>query len=84
MPLFEYKCPGCGKVTERLCKYEHRDILNPCRDCRTDMPRILSAHHQAPDGIYSYAPNEGSPDKFERWDVQMKAEKEAKREKEGR
>lgn len=64
MPIYEY---SCGRHThERLRKYEHRDEPATCLECGEPSERILSAHHNAPDGVYSYAPNTGSPSEFER------------------
>lgn len=34
MPLFEYKCPSCGKTTEVLMKYpDYRPDQYPCEHC---------------------------------------------------
>jgi putative FmdB family regulatory protein len=67
MPIYEYRCPA-GHTTERLRKYEERDDFLLCPKCPevVGTRRIVSAHHQAPDGIYSYEPNVGSPVDFVR------------------
>jgi putative FmdB family regulatory protein len=64
VPIFEYRCPS-RHVIEALRKFEHRDEPQTCH-CGQPMLRIFSAHHQAPDGIYSYEPNIGSADAFDR------------------
>lgn len=64
-PIYEYRCP-VGHEAERLRKWEDRDNLTVCALCQAPMNRILSAHHTEPDGIYSYEPNIGSADAFER------------------
>lgn len=72
MPLYQYRC-GEGHEVERLRKYEDRDAPEICEECGSAMRRIFSAHHQAPDGIYSYAPNIGSAEAFERKQAEMEA-----------
>lgn len=41
-------------------------VADPCPDCGAPTEYILSAHHAPPDGIYSYAPNIGTADNYER------------------
>ena len=64
-PIYEYRCPD-GHVHEQLRHYDERDLREECDRCGAYCKRIPSAHHRQPDGIYSYAPNIGSPQKFER------------------
>lgn len=77
MPLYEYRCPDCDRIDERLRRYEDRDSKANCPTCGGRAERIISAHHRQPDGIYSYAPNLGNPADFERkWeDANQRAEK---------
>jgi putative FmdB family regulatory protein len=63
-PIYEYRC-GQNHRLEVIRKYDARDELTVCDECGHPMYRIPSAHHRQPDGLYSYAPNVGSPDAFE-------------------
>ena len=65
-PIYDYRCPDCDRVDERLRRYDERDYKANCPDCGSRQVRIPSAHHNPPDGVYSYAPNIGSADAFER------------------
>ena len=65
MPIYEYRCPD-GHVHELLRSYDERDRKSNCPECRKRATKIVSAHHQPPDGIYSHTPNIGSADDFER------------------
>lgn len=65
MPIYEYSCPA-GHTHERLRKTEHRDLDVACLECGEQAVRVISAHHAEVDGIYSYAPNIGNPEDFER------------------
>ena len=43
MPIFEYKCNKCGKVTEALVR-KPADELRKCPECGADKPeKIISA-----------------------------------------
>lgn len=43
MPIFEYKCNKCGKVTEVLVR-KPADELRKCPECGADKPeKIISA-----------------------------------------
>ncbi len=83
MPLFEYACPDCLTVAERIRKTEERDDPATCLKCGGQMPRVFSAAHIEPDGVYSYAPNEGSEEKFVRWNEKIAKQKEAELEARG-
>lgn len=37
MPLFDYKCPSCGKKTTELVKSYEQSVF--CPDCKTQMER---------------------------------------------
>lgn len=66
MPIIEYECPR-GHVTEKLRKFEHRDVPLTCPECGRATTRIEISHgHVPPSGIYSYCPNIGSANQFER------------------
>jgi putative FmdB family regulatory protein len=64
MPIYEYEC-RCGRVTETLRRYEQRDDAKVCT-CGEPMSRLVSRPHCVPDGVYSYAPNTGDANAFER------------------
>jgi putative FmdB family regulatory protein len=64
MPIYEYRCKQRHRI-ESLRKFEDQ-TPEVCTECGETMARIISAHHQAPDGIYSYEPNLGSADAFDR------------------
>jgi putative FmdB family regulatory protein len=83
MPLYDYRCPA-GHITIRLRNYDERDAPVLCRECGVVTERLFPVPHVGPDGMYSYAPNLGSKDTFDRkWDL-MEQRKRAKAEKEGR
>ncbi len=65
MPIYELACDQ-GHVTETIRRYEHRDDARTCAECQRPMHRIVSRSHCPPDGVYSYAPNIGDPERFER------------------
>ena len=65
MPLYDYVCPE-GHVTETIRVYTQRDECPPCARCGLDTDRLFPTPHVEPDGIYSYAPNLGSEEMFER------------------
>jgi len=69
-PIYEYAC-NCGHSEEVIRRYEHRDEPVPCRACSGAMERRFSAHHRQPDGIYSYEPNIGTPERFEQMSRRM-------------
>jgi hypothetical protein len=70
MPIYETKCPA-GHVTEHLRAYARRDDPTTCA-CGLPAERIMSIPHCVPDGMYSYAPNVGNADAFERRQVAMR------------
>jgi hypothetical protein len=65
MPIFEY---SCGQhVHEVIRSYDRRDEPWACLACGAPMSRLeVSRTHVPPDGVYSYAPNTGDPERFER------------------
>lgn len=40
MPLFDYKCPVCGKKTSKLVKVYDEKVL--CPDCKAEMEKDYS------------------------------------------
>lgn len=64
MPIYAYVCPE-GHGTERLRKYEDRDDETICH-CGASATRTMARTHSPPSGVYSYLPNIGDPDRFER------------------
>lgn len=64
-PLYEYRC-GEGHVTIELRSFDERDRVPGCERCGGTTVRVMSVPAKRTDGIYSYAPNTGSEQKFER------------------
>lgn len=71
MPIYEYRCPD-GHLHEDVRAYENRNKRARCPRCKRLARRIFSAHHAEVDGIYSYAPNVGNPDRYERQQQAMR------------
>ena len=66
MPIFERLCPA-GHVSDVIRSYERRDEPVPCPECGAETTRLeVSRSHVPPDGVYSYMPNIGDPERFER------------------
>lgn len=42
MPIYEYQCPNCGRVFEEWVKSSEAHKEEPCPDCGTSSPRIIS------------------------------------------
>lgn len=62
MPLYDYKCKGCGKenTLRRSCAERYEPTLSPCEDCGGEIamkigaPQIVSGvrgPQSAPDGF---------------------------------
>lgn len=64
MPLYEFRCID-GHTTEHIRSYGTRDDPVLCK-CGKPTERLFPKPHVEPDGIYSYAPNIGSKEDFER------------------
>jgi putative FmdB family regulatory protein len=75
-PLYRYECvdPECGHVHEEIRKYLARRRPAVCPDCGQRAHYIISAHHQAVDGIYSYAANVGNPELVEKGQARERGE----------
>lgn len=65
MPVYEFRCEKCGDEQERLLPAKFRDKGYRCA-CGGTYRRTLSIPAKRTDGIYSYAPDIGDPDKLER------------------
>lgn len=59
MPIYDYQCPKCGKVQERVASLEEYEIERRlvCRDCRLLMTRIVTAPAVIGKGTTRYNPN---------------------------
>lgn len=75
-PLYQYHCATCGHTETRLRRFEQRFDPLACK-CGVEMTWLFPLPHVPPDGIYSYAPNIGTADAFERKEAKIK-EREAK------
>lgn len=42
MPIYEYECPRCGRVFEEWVKASEAHREEPCPDCGTPSPRVIS------------------------------------------
>lgn len=42
MPAYEYKCPECSQILERVNSMENRDNCPTCIDCDKVTKRIIS------------------------------------------
>ena len=40
MPMYDFQCPTCGKVVEKLVPYITRDLLRHCDSCLTPLLRL--------------------------------------------
>ena len=77
MPIYEYACPQ-GHRIERFRKVgarHQKPAGSPCLVCGGTLRLAISTPHIVPDGVYSYAPNIGSADAFERRREAIKAGK---------
>ncbi len=75
MPEYDYKCDHDHRAV-RLRTMSKRDDPLACEECGGAMTLTMSRSHVAPDGVYSYAPNVGDPERFERQREHIKARKE--------
>ncbi len=58
MPLYEYRCPACGRVFEELRRTRDEGDA-PCPDCGRASPRIVSLSAFALKGSGFYATDHG-------------------------
>ncbi len=69
MPLYSYSCDK-GHSTEALRPMAARHDPLDCTECKGAMSLRIALTHRSPDGIYSYAPNIGNADTFDRkWEA---------------
>lgn len=64
MPVYQYECPA-QHITEKIRRIASRTDPVTCQ-CGLAAEPIMSRSHVAPDGVYSYMPNIGDPERFER------------------
>jgi putative FmdB family regulatory protein len=64
MPLYDFACAD-GHAVELIRRMANRDDGGTCH-CGKALTRQMHITHVAPDGVYSYAPNIGDPERFER------------------
>jgi putative FmdB family regulatory protein len=66
MPIYEYACSD-GHISDVIRSIARRDEAVACLTCGAETTRLeVSRSHVPPDGVYSYAPNLGDPERFER------------------
>lgn len=75
MPIYDYKCPD-GHITTRLVRWSQKPDTVPCKTCGKGAKWQFPAVHVPPDGVYSYEPNLGDPDQFDRRQEEIRASKE--------
>ena len=66
MPLYEYRCTPCSKTVTAIRSYPERLDYMTCPQCSAGMEYQFPMTHRQPDGIYSYAPNIGNANDYER------------------
>ena len=82
-PRYEYRCQNCGRTEVRLRKFARR-FDGPCCTCGMEMTWMFPAPHIEPDGIYSYAPNVGTAEAWERKEAKIQERERAKAERRDR
>lgn len=76
-PLYDYAC-GCGLQVTRLRKWQNR--LDPVTcECGETMEPLFPVPHLMPDGVYSYAPNLGTREAFDRKQAKIEKLKEERK-----
>jgi len=83
MPLYEYCCRHCGRTHTCLRKFERRLDAVACV-CGAKMDWMFPVPHIEPDGIYSYAPNIGTAEDWERKQGKIKEREEQNAERRNR
>jgi len=82
-PLYDYRCPACGQTVTRFRKFEDRFDPMICA-CGVEMTWMFPVPHIEPDGIYSYAPNIGTAESWERKQSKIKEREERNAERRNR
>ena len=75
MPVYQYKCRKCNKVTEEFSQIQHSEQVIDCAQpmCIGMADRIISlSHFQFADGLPSYQHDEGGPDSLEEAEEEMR------------
>jgi len=80
MPIYEYRCSQCGKISSRICSCEESFTPLACIECGAETERLFPIPHVPPDGMYSYAPNIGDSESFERKQTKIEERERIKRE----
>ena len=78
MPIYTYACAR-GHRMEQFRKMRQRNHRFQCPTCHLETWLIMSPAHIEPDGLYSYAPNIGSPEAFERRQAAIRERREGGR-----
>jgi hypothetical protein len=66
MPFYEYTCPDGHRTGPLMRRISARHDPLSCEKCRKPAELSMSIPHCPPDGVYSYAPNLGDANAFER------------------
>ncbi len=69
--LYQYRCEG-GHDSEQFAAMAERGEPRPCPYCGELAARVITAPHVAPSGVYSYDPNVGNPEQFDRRHEEIK------------
>ena len=70
--LYQYRCPD-GHDSEQFTDMAKRNEPRLCPTCGKPATRVLAAPHVPPSGVYSYDPNTGDADTFDRRHEEIKA-----------
>ena len=76
MTLYQYRCSD-GHNSEQFTDMAKRNEPRLCPKCGKPASRIMAAPHVAPSGTYSYDPNTGDPNTFDRRHEEIKARNNA-------
>ncbi|NOR14867.1 MAG: zinc ribbon domain-containing protein [Candidatus Aminicenantes bacterium] len=56
MPIYEYKCQECGKVTEVFVRSHHQELNLSCSECKSEdlqkifsTPSVVTTKNSSPD-----------------------------------
>ena len=71
MVLYQYQCES-GHESEQFTDMDKRGEPRPCPSCGEPAGRVISAPHVAASGVYSYDPNIGDPQQFDRRHEEIK------------
>ena len=65
MPIYEYRCSN-EHLSSKICSHAASYEPHVCPRCGEIAERQFPMSHVEPDGIYSYAPNIGTEQDYER------------------